>query len=140
MATFIRLVVGETVAEAQAAAQADLDRGHSFAGYAAYPTEEAALDSDEVLYHGVDADTIAQHADGSWGFALEGLCGFAVDMTEDGYATITDALADGVTRNYEERGGYQFVALYEGSYISAADGGDGDLFRPTSLIRVEAIA
>jgi hypothetical protein len=140
MATFIRLVIGETLEEARAYAQADLDRGHSFAGYAGYPTEEAARESDEVEFYDVDPDSIAQHADGSWGFALEGLCGFAVDLTEDGYPTIADALADGITQNYETRGGYQFVALYEGSYLGQADGADGDLFRPAALLSVEALS
>jgi len=125
MATFIRFMRGDTLADALSNAQADLDRGYSFAGYASYDTAERAHASDEVQYHGVDADTITQHADGSWGFALEGLCG---------YEHTAESISD-----YPYSANFNFYALYEGEYLGNADQGDGAVFRPICLISVNAL-
>jgi hypothetical protein len=126
MATFIRFMRGESLVEATAHAQADLARGFSYAGYADYPTEAAALASDLVEYNGVDPETICRHENGSWGFRLDGLCGYEHDRED-----ILD---------YPYSANADFYALYEGEYVGQADQGDGDLFRPTALLGVEALS
>lgn len=126
MAQFIRFMRGETMEQAISNAQADLARGYSFAGYQCYETEDDALESDEVLYYGVDADTITEMPEGGYGFALDGLCGYEDDGRE-----ITD---------YPYADGYAFVARYEGRYVGQTDAEDGDVFRASALLSVEAIA
>ncbi|HXT35023.1 MAG TPA: hypothetical protein VN837_05550 [Chloroflexota bacterium] len=126
MATFIRFMRGADLAEATTNAQADLDRGYSYAGYADYPTEASALASDLVAFHGVDPDTACQHENGTWGFRLEGLCGYEHDR---------DAISD-----YPYAANADFYALFEGEYLGSADQGDGDVFRPTALLSVAAVS
>lgn len=126
MATFIRFMRGETLEQATANAQADLERGYSFRGYQFYPTQEAAAESDFVQYLGVDAESIVKTDTGAYGFALDGLCGYEDD--------------DRDLRDYPYSETFDFVARYEGSYAGEADAGDGDLFRPARLIGVELVA
>lgn len=132
MATFIRFMRGETLDEACANAQADLERGYSFAAYQRYETMEDATASDEVRYLGVDADSITPLPEGGFGFALDGLCGFEHGDDDDALD-----LERAAAHNYGR--GYRFVALYRGRALRAADQGDGDLFRPLALLDVQEL-
>lgn len=125
MAEFIRFIRGGSLVEAIANAQADLERGYSFRCYQFFESREDAEDSDFVQFYGVDADTITE-IDGQFAFALPGLCGY-----EDDERDLSDYA-------YSET--YNFVARFQGRYIERADADDGDVFRPSRLIGVDAIA
>lgn len=107
----------------------DLERGYSFRLYQFWSTRAAALDSDLVEFYGVDPETLAEHDDGQFGFALPGLCGFGP------FDSLDEAEAEA-----RERGGYNLVewpvaGIYTGRYVEEADAGDGQVFRPTALVR-----
>lgn len=120
MASFARYTASEEWAKL------DLARGYSFREYQFFDSLDEARESDLVEYYGVDAETIAEliHPDGSvqYGFALDGLCGFRVDEDDE-------------IPSYAASAGW--LAMYEGTYVGEADGGDGDIFIPHRLLSVK---
>lgn len=98
--------------------RSDIERGYSFAGYMAFNSKGEALDNATEM--GIEAP-LAQHANGQWGYKLDGLCGYEFD----GERRPEDF-------PYAQNASAWVVA--EGRYVGEADGGDGDLFIPSSSI------
>lgn len=112
-------------------AQADLERGFSFAGYMLFPTRERAIE-EFAMYDGddFDEDLIAQdNVTGMWGRRLSGLCGFG------GFDSADEARA--VIEEYAGRYGGQ-PTIYEGeeSFDFDIDGSDdeGARFTPKAIL------
>lgn len=110
-------------------AQADLERGYSFAGYQLFDSREEAV-AEFVELHGDDEELIAQdNVTGMWGRRLSGLCGFGP------FATAEEAAAnvDGFRGNYN--GAH---AIFQGveSWNPDIDGSDdeGVRFAPKMII------
>jgi len=118
VAYFVRFVENEGYA------RCDLERTYSFSDYALFDTPEDVVD-----FFGLDnADDVAQHDDGRFGVALNGLCGFGP------FETIEEAREYGL-----ENRGYNGIdwpgfAIYTGSYVEDTRVWDGDCFRPRALV------
>lgn len=107
--------------------QCDMERGFSFREYQLFDTREECEEHDFVEFYGVDPDTIAQNSDGRWGFALDGLCGFGpFESLEE---------AEEAASSKGAYGAYDWAGIYTGRYAGQADGADGDMFVPTSLVK-----
>ena len=118
MQYFIRFVQSEEYAKC------DLERGFSFVDYNFFDSAEDVVE----FYALEDADDVAQHDDGRFGVALNGLCGFGP------FETIEEAREHGL-----ESRGYNGVdwpgfAIFTGSYVEDTRVWDGDCFRPTALV------
>lgn len=104
--------------------QCDLERGYSFSGYQFFQTREDA----EEYFEDEDPEQIAEHSDGTFGLALDGLCGFGpYESVEEAEAAIAD------------RGGYglyDVAGIFTGKYAGQPDDSDGDLFVPKILVKV----
>lgn len=100
-------------------AQADLERGYSFAGYQLFDSREKAV-AEFVELHGDDEDLIAQdNVTGMWGRRLSGLCGFGP------FASAEEAVAS--VNSY--RGNYNGThAIFRGieSWNPDVDGSDDE--------------
>lgn len=112
-------------ANSQEDLQKDLLRGYSFGGYMAFNSYESALEELQYINEHTEGD-IKQHDNGSYGFALNGLCGFMSSDLED---------ARDFVKNH--KGQYSFssyptCAIFEGEYVG--DDPDGDLFKPLRIV------
>ncbi len=112
-------------------ARYDLKRGFSISNYTFYNTKREALNS-SMIDAGFDPATLRRFWIAGryrWAFALPGLCGFGPFET----AEEAEAAAAG-TRGYGCQD-FDYVAIYTGKYAGEADG-DGDCFKPTTLVKV----
>ena len=112
-------------------AQADFERGFSYAGYMNFSTAESAQEwADEMS---MDDPTIEPMDIGGYGVALDGLCGFGP------YATEAEAEADAIERGGYNSVGYDYAAIFTGRHIGQADNADGDLFRAVALVKTVSL-
>ena len=108
----------------------DLERGYSFRLYQFFSSEEAARQSDLVEFYGVDPETIARHNDGTFGFALPGLCGFGpFDSVEEAEEEARQ------TRGYNHME-WPVAGIFAGRYVEEADASDGQVFHADALVKV----
>ena len=112
-------------------AQADLERGYSFAGYMLFQTRERAVAEFSLLDgEDFDEDNIAQdNVTGMWGRRLSGLCGF-------GPFESTNEAAAAVDEHRHSYGGSP--SIFEGieSFDPSIDGSDdeGARFTPLGIV------
>lgn len=111
-------------------ARRDLRRGYSFSGYIFHKSLAEAMDfwSD---FRPVDRSDFGR-CDQGWGLKLDGLCGFGPFETIEEAEEVASE-----NRGYGDGTGYwPMAAIYIGTYVGQADGGDGDMFRPSKLIKI----
>lgn len=110
-------------------AEADMERGHSFAAYQFFDTPEQAGDfADDYGYDREDVAPIERDGATQYGVALPGLAGFGPYETREE--------AEHAAREKRGYNGVEwpFAAIFTGSHVGETDGGDGDLFRPKALL------
>lgn len=112
--------------------QDDAKRGYSFAAYKFDNSIEELLEEEGYDLDEYDIDDLAErlnvreHSNGTYGFALNGLCGYGP------FESIEEALEESRNGSY---GAYTVCGIYEG-YDRGFDEDLAQLFTPVALVQV----